>query len=427
VARRGARIEVIATGTSPEGDGLAEADGLDLLVPDLLAGERAVVGVEHVGRRRVGGAVVKLLRPHPERRRPPCPRRHPCGGCPLMIATPVGQAEMKRQMLAAHGIVVDRVVRLEHELGYRWSSKRVVGGRPGRVVLGSWQRGSHRLADMDGCLVDHPDIEACWRELAAAASELGIEPYDEGARRGDLRYAWARTDGRGAVLITLVTAARQTRVRELASRLRRPSGVASCVQAGHGSSLRGGDVEILGGAGSVVVELCGERVELGPLGFLQPNPPCAELAYHDLVSAPWLPERGSLAYDLYAGAGLTTRLLRRRFDRVLACEAYAESARALEVEPSTAEAFLADHGGEQPDLVVANPPRAGLGVEVCAAIGKLRPRWLHVMSCHPASMARDLERLRAAGFRLLGARAYDTLPQTAHIEVVVWLARQGLE
>jgi 23S rRNA (uracil1939-C5)-methyltransferase len=192
--------------------------------------------------------------------------------------------------------------------------------------------------------------------------------------------------------------------------------------------MRGGEPEVLRGEARLAIELGGVEVEVGPLGFLQPNPACAALAYAALTEA----EPGALAFDLYAGAGITTALLRRRFARVLCCEAYPESARALAVAPLTAARFLSDAlaaGGERPGLVVANPPRAGLGEEVCTLLCELARRpgpgrlGLHLMSCEPRSLGRDLGRLTgpAGGFELGSVAAFDTLPHTPHVELVALL------
>jgi 23S rRNA (uracil1939-C5)-methyltransferase len=427
IIRAGIELTVSATSVDASGDGvLALDDGRTLVVPGLLPGEAARVVVTHVGRRsqRIGAKLRDVTQAHPERQRPPCVHQGRCCGCPLMVLAPGAQRALKRRLLAErHGIVVDDVVHVAGgERGYRWSSKRVAGGRAGDVLLGSYKRGSHKLALMRECLVDHPRIAASARAIERAASELGIEPYDERSQHGDLRYVWFKANQRGDVLVTLVTASADSRARELAAALDEVHGVSWCVQPSRGNAMRGSAAELLRGAATLEVELCGERVTVGPLGFLQPNPRVAELAYRDLVAD----GAGDVAFDLYAGAGVTTALLRRSFARVVACETDAAAAQALGIEPGEAIATLARaESGELPipDLVVANPPRAGLGAEVCAALARLRHRGLQrlrIMSCDPASLARDLEHL-AATFVLHKARAYDTLPETTHLEVVVWL------
>jgi tRNA/tmRNA/rRNA uracil-C5-methylase (TrmA/RlmC/RlmD family) len=350
-----------------------------------------------------------------------------------MIATVPLQARLKREMLGrAFSIVVDDLVCLpDGELGYRWSSKRVVGGERARVRLGSYGRGSHHVADMGACLVDHQDIVQCVQEIERTASKLGIGPYDEKQATGDLRYVWLKTDGAGQVLVTLVTATETSGAAELAQALTKPAGVAHCVQPDPGNVIRGDHLTQLRGTGSLSLELCGEQVRIGPLGFLQPNPKVAELAYQQLVGE----SHGRLAFDLYAGAGITTALLRKRFDRVVPCDADEESARGLSIAPQSSEdlldSVLADPKAEAPELILANPPRAGLGEAVCRRLNRLAserggPQRLRIMSCHPAAMARDLKRLTTTdgAFRLVGTRAYDTLPNTAHVELVFWLEQK---
>jgi 23S rRNA (uracil1939-C5)-methyltransferase len=137
------------------------------------------------------------------------------------------------------------------------------------------------------------------------------------------------------------------------------------------------------------------------------------------------------AWDLYAGVGLFTLALAKRFERVTAVEGGAGAARDLEwnarraglevrVEQSLAEPFLA-RCDRPPDFVLADPPRAGLGAGVVRELVRLRPRELVIVSCDPATLARDLAPLAAAGYRLLRLTMVDLFPQTYHMEVVARL------
>ena len=292
--------------------------------------------------------------------------------------------------------------------------------------MGSYVRGSHTPAQMDDCRTDHPAIAAAARELQAAASALEIEPYDEQTGRGDLRYAWFKTDGE-RVLLTLITAADPSRAAErLPSRLKLPAGVAWSVQPSRGNAVRGAPPVHLRGEPVLRVSLAGAPIDVGPLGFLQPNPRVAELAYRDLVAdLEGAPHTGALAFDLYAGAGVTTALLRRHFAEVVPCESYPESAERLGVAPESAEAFLDRQraAARRPELVVANPPRGGMGPSACGLLAALAAPRLQIMSCSPEALVRDLTALQAAGYALRRVRAYDTLPQTPHVELVAWLTR----
>lgn len=435
--RVGDVLTVELSDLSPAGDGVSTEAGRAVHVPGAFPGEQARVRVEHVSRQapRAHARLLELVRPHPQRRPAPCPhsdsgqppRPDACSGCPLQALDLAAQRTHKRAaLIARHGLDPGPLVAGPDEWGYRWSSKRVVAGTKGHVLLGSYHRGTHTPAAMTACMIDHPAIAAAARELQAAASALAIEPFDETTGTGDLRHAWLKTDGRD-VLLTLITAARPSRAAELLpAALRLPAGIAWSVQPGPGNAIRGEPPVHLHGRAALHTTLAGIPVEIGPLGFLQPNPRVAELAYLDLVTDPdGAPLSGRLAFDLYAGSGVTTALLRRTFAEVVPCEAYPESAARLGVAPETAAAFLARAvaTARRPDLVVANPPRGGMGPEVCAALVALAAPRLQIMSCSPDALARDLAPLQAAGYVLRRLRAYDTLPHTPHVELVAWLSR----
>lgn len=433
--RTGQCVTVYAEVLSRHGDGVGWFDDgpvrYEVHAPDLVPGEVARIRVEHVARnrRRLFGEVVERLESAPGRRIPPCPNHPTCTGCPLMGVDLPTQREAKATTLRRiHGLEVTRIDGDDREWGYRRSSKRVVGGTPGAIVLGSFRRGSHQVADMTGCLVDHPDIARAADEIAAVACDLGIEPYDEAEERGDLRYVWLRTDGRGEVIVTLVTGTPHSKAAQmLPGRLTVPTGIAWALALGPGNNMRGVGLRPLWGRQHLDIPETGQSV--GAMGFLQPNPAVASMAQRAVTGMPsGGAVRGRLAFDLYAGSGATTRLLAKRFDRVEACEADPEHAAVLGVAPRRAEDMLAEalERGVRPQLVVANPPRAGLGPAVCDLLLALGAPRVHLMSCDPRSLARDLERLED-GYRCIAVRAFDTLPQTPHVELVAWLVARRPE
>jgi 23S rRNA (uracil1939-C5)-methyltransferase len=274
-------------------------------------------------------------------------------------------------------------------------------------------RGTNRPADMKGCLVDHPLISAAADELADAARDLGIAAHDEERKRLGLRAVWLRTNGT-EVLATLVTSeANEDELVRLSPRLTLCDGVAVSFHRKGGNALRGADANVLRGIESLDVN----DARIGPLGFLQPNPKVAEQMYDDLVDG----VGGGRVFDLYAGSGATTRRLRALAPEVLPCESHAEGARSLGVDAETAEEFLARQT-DSPDAVVANPPRKGLGVAVTNELLRLRPSRIHIIACGPAGLAKDIAAL-AQGYRLESLRAYDTLPQTPHVELIAKLVR----
>jgi 23S rRNA (uracil1939-C5)-methyltransferase len=382
-------------------------------------GERVLARIDHVGKHATFATTVEVERGRPGRRALPCPRHVDtedgrCTGCALMALEESDQRAVLREMLLRqHGLEVSEIVAAPEPLGYRWSAKRIAFGGPGKLRLGSFARGTNRPADMKGCLVDHPLIAAAADELAEAAQRLGIAAHDQERKRLGLRAVWLRTNGT-QVLVTLVTSeANADELIRLSPRLTRCDGLAVSFYRDGGNVLRGADATVLRG----IEELDVLGTPIGPLGFMQPNPKVAERMYDDLVGGAG---EGRI-FDLYAGAGATTRRLRAFAREVVPCESHPEPARSLRVDPETAEAFLARQT-DAPGAVVANPPRKGLGAAVTGELLRLRPARIHVMACGPSGLAKDMRAL-SKDYRLESLRAYDTLPQTPHVELVAKLVR----
>jgi 23S rRNA (uracil1939-C5)-methyltransferase len=137
-------------------------------------------------------------------------------------------------------------------------------------------------------------------------------------------------------------------------------------------------------------------------------------------------QAGDLAWDLYAGVGLFSLPLSRRFREVVAVEAGSSAAHDLAVNAGSAvrdsaEKFLGGEHNRKPDFVLADPPRSGLGKAVVEKLLEIRPRTLVIVACDPATLARDLSRLRDA-YDIGQITLADLFPQTFHIETIARLA-----
>jgi 23S rRNA (uracil1939-C5)-methyltransferase len=151
-----------------------------------------------------------------------------------------------------------------------------------------------------------------------------------------------------------------------------------------------------------------------------------------LVEATVTKQTGRAALDLYAGAGLFAAHLARNFDQVLAVESSPHSFDDLRRNVphnvkcirTTTEAFLAERATKlAADLVIVDPPRAGLGEKATAALCRMSASHVTYVSCDPATLSRDLRRLLESGYRVEQAHLVDLFPQTYHMETVLHLAR----
>ena len=186
-------------------------------------------------------------------------------------------------------------------------------------------------------------------------------------------------------------------------------------------------IAVVVGDPGLTYSAAGFQFRVSPGAFFQTN----RFMTEKLVELVATGHTGNSALDLYAGVGLFALPLARSFATVTAVEAAPASADDLahNVPPNvravagTAEEFLAGRSVPQPDYIVVDPPRAGLGARVTSAIARMAPAAITYVSCDPSTLARDLKLLLAAGYRLTGIDLVDLFPQTFHIESVVQLSR----
>jgi 23S rRNA (uracil1939-C5)-methyltransferase len=181
------------------------------------------------------------------------------------------------------------------------------------------------------------------------------------------------------------------------------------------------------GAEGLSYRAAGEDYWVSSGGFFQVN----RWLVDELVRIVTDGRRGTIAWDLYAGVGLFSRALTRAFPQVVAVEAAANNlSRSFKgpgkraIKATTAE-FLrsAVIQRERPELIVMDPPRAGVGAEVCTLLVRIAAPEIVYVSCDPATLARDLKALVANGYNVAELHMVDMFPQTFHLETVVVLRR----
>lgn len=416
-------LEVTIERILPGGVGLAHAEGRTVLVALAAPGDRLRVRVESVRGRTTFASIVEVLSPSPSRVEPPCPYFGRCGGCDFQ------QLEYRAQLDAKVEIIRDclrRVARLEppgeiritpSPREWRYRSRARWQHDPVRNFLGYYERGSHRVCDVVECPVAAPEVESRLtrlRELMRAGSlPVGAAEFEAVAGDGGVSLAPAVEPG---------DEREQTRV-IAGERYRFDAGcffqinhalLEPLVREALRDASEGAETETAGG---IVEETTGDG-ESETLKYVS----------------------GETALDLYAGVGLFTLPLARRFSRVIAVEGNAASTayarRNLSdaglsnarVETGAVGAWLS-HNAERiasADFLLLDPPRAGAEPEAVRGIVALNPRHISYISCDPATLARDLLALTTAGYRLASVRAFDMFPQTHHVETVVHLLREDV-
>lgn len=417
-------VPVEITGIAAGGEGVGRLpDGRAVFVHRTAPGELVQARVVRSKRNWARARLVRVERPARERRTAPCPHYDRCGGCTLEHLEYGAQLRAKSLLVAdalrrIGGIETDapEVVASPHEFRYR---NRVaftlvrLGGT--RVVAGfhALDRPGHIVDIPASCLLPEPLLSDVWGQLRDAWGE-GAHRLPSGRR---LRLT-LRATAAGSAALLVDGGYTRGEPEELLERV--PGLMAIEHRAGRGS-----EPVLLAGEAGLVERWAGEEREVGGTVFLQVNrAAAAHLEVHVLARA--REARAERIVDAYCGVGVYARQLALDGANVIGIEldaaAAAEAARNSPPGARFVTGTVEDHlaGALPAELVIANPPRAGLDAVVIDTVLREPPRRILYVSCDPATLARDADRL-GARFRLGAVRCFDLFPQTAHVETVAEL------
>lgn len=376
-------VEAVANG----GDGIARPGGKVVFVAGAVPGDRVRIEVVEDRERYARAVVREVVEPSPDRRIPPCPHASACGGCTWQHASYAAQLGWKRTIVEG---ALAHVGRLETEVRptvagspFHYRNRIDLRTAAGRPAL--HRARSHDLVPLDVCLLPVPPLVEVFDALTGLEDGLRL-----------VLRAGVRTGER------IVIADRPTAIR--------PAGIVP-----------------VGAADAVVHEVvAGVRFRVSGTAFFQVDTEGAEhlVALAEEAAGMTGDER---MLDGYAGGGLFAATVGRRATSVTAVESdpvAVSDLRANTVGVRVVESPMASAGLEGPfDVVVVDPPRAGLGADVVDSIVALGPSRVVSVSCDPATFARDARRFVDHGFRLEWVAPVDMFPQTHHIETVARFVR----
>ncbi len=385
----GAEIEVRVEKLVAGGDGFGRHDGQPVFISRSAPGDLVRVRVSSAKRDYLRAEIVEILEPGAGRREPPCPHFALCGGCDLQHLEDDLQVELKvaalRETLERLGGVklpANLEVHSGEPFGYRLRNRVRVEAREDGHAVGYRAAGSWTLVPITSCKVLVPELESF---VLGLGPEL---PIGRAPERLDLAVG-----DDGAVTVSPVV-----------------EGL--------------GQGEVSRRVGEFTYAFDARCFFQGHAGLLD-----------ELVEAVVGPESGEQAWDLYAGVGLFSLPLARRYAEVVAIEGDTVAARYARINARRNRVLNLEIGrgaldsriGEMPsgvDRVVVDPPRSGLTPAVLGALLARKPTRLTYVSCHAAALARDLRRLQPT-YRLINVGLFDLFPQTGHMEAVVQLEVDG--
>lgn len=445
-------VEDLALG----GKALARHEGRVVFVDRGLPGDRVTARITRVKRSFAEARLESVEAPGSERTPARCAHAAQCGGCRLQELPYEAQCRIKERQVAEAlrhlGGVAAPPVRAIVPAPSAWHYRNkmefsFIPDAHGAPVLGLHERGTFdRVFEVRECHLPSPLVVEILRLTQAFARDRRWRAYHPTRHEGIARFLMVRhlplTDECAVHLIA--ASDRLDGLRDWARAVAALSPAVKSVTLGLNASRANvafaEDEVVLAGAGAVVERLLGLEFEIVRNAFLQTNSAQAEHLYRAALDAARI-EGGETVLDLYCGAGTLTLLFARAAAGAVGVESVpdaVERARRNATRNGLGNArFVCGEarqvlrewahgkreGAVKPDLVVVDPPRAGLHPRVVFRAAELRPRRIVYVSCNPATLARDLKDFAPLGYTLAEVTPYDMFPHTPHIECVARLER----
>ena len=438
---RGDELELTIDSLAFGGNGVARHEGYVVFVVAAIPGDRVRARITRPKRDYAEAITVEILEPSPER----IPGRAPHPGVSWQVMPYERQLEIKTQQVEdalrrigkLDGFVMEPMVPALEQWRYRNKMEYSFGNDDeGNLVYGFHAPGHwERIVPIDDCLIASERSNRASRQVLDWCRAKGLTAYDRRTHEGFLRNLVVREGRRtGQIQVRLVTMPGALDTDGLAEAVD-CNGLLWTAFDGVGETTALGETELISGSDYLDEEVGGLRFRISPHAFFQTNTEMAEKLY--ALAGEYAGLRGfERVYDLYCGIGTIALTLAPRASELWGLELIEPAigdaiSNAKLNEIDNANFFAGDvrvalrelvAKAGTPDVVVVDPPRAGLSSKVVRRIIDSSPKRIVYVSCNPTTLAPNAAQLGEAGYRLRRVRPVDMFPQTPHIECVAQLS-----
>lgn len=453
------------TGVAAEGKSIARVDDMVVFIPYGAPGDVVNIKLDKKKRSYAEAHIVDMLKPSPDRVTPTCEHFGVCGGCKWQHIPYESQLRYKRDQVVD---ALTRIAKVEipevnptlgsketfcyrNKLEYTFSCKCWITFedlRSGREIADRNALGFHIPGAFDKVL----DIKKCWLQddlsnrirlfVRQYALAKGYEFYDIKAQQGLMRTLMVRIASTGEVMLIVVFARpEQEKIDDLmgaiAAEFPEITSLLYVVNQKVNDTIADQEVFTYRGRDYINEEMEGLQFRIGPKSFYQTNSHQAYELYKVARRMACL-KPDDLVYDLYTGTGTIANFVARQVKKVVGIEYVPEAIAdaklnsevngidntiffAGDMKDVLTDGFIEEHG--RPDVMIIDPPRAGMHEDVVNVILNARPERIVYVSCNPATQARDLA-LMDSLYRVEEVQPVDMFPHTHHVENVVRMTRR---
>lgn len=437
------------TSISNDGAGVGrDKDGKVVFVPMSAVGDVCKVKILKAKSTYSYGKIEEILTPSPDRIKNDCSVFGRCGGCTLR------HIDYEAEVKAKEGFIRDAFARIggldpeflpfiknENTVRYRNKAQYPIGkDKDGNVICGFYAVNSHRIIDCSDCVLQPSVFSEIVNYIREYIQNNRLSVYSETEKKGVMRHICLRRGHySGEINVTLVARRKipelQRLSKELMIKFPDIKGVVLNINKQDTNVIMGGEEILLAGGSEIFDTMCGNTVSISPKSFYQVNTPMAEKLYS--AAAEFAEPDGKIIADIYCGIGTIGLSMAGKAKKVIGVEivksAVENAKKNAELNGfSNTEFYCADaekaaeiikEKGIEPDVLVLDPARKGCERKVLEKSAELGAERIVMISCNPATAARDCKILWELGYVCEKVRGADLFSRTGHVECVVLMSR----
>ena len=436
-------VDIIDNGF--EGEGIAKIDGFTIFVPNGIKGEKVKILIVKVLSSHAFGKILEIIKPSKNRIESDCSTYKRCGGCNLRHIKYEETLKMKQNAVQSlvnktlkTKIKVEETLGMDNPYHYRNKAQYPVGiDKEGKPVIGVFANRTHEIIPIDKCFIQNEQTEKLAKFIFDYIVKNNISIYNEKTGKGLVRHIVTKIGIRTNEIMCIIVINgkeipyEKELVNKIIKKFSNVKTIIKNINMKNTNVILGKENINLYGDGYIKDILGDFTFKISPLSFYQVNPIQAEKLYKIGVEQAKI-SNDDIVFDLYCGIGTISLFMAKYAKKIYGIEIVEEAVKAAKENAKMnnitntkfiagdVEKILDNLINEEkviPDIIMVDPPRRGLDNTSIENIIKIKPKKLIYISCNPATLVRDLNKLEET-YDIQSIKPVDMFPFTSHVECV---------
>ena len=368
-----------------------------------------------------------------------------CGGCcytDIPYEETLRIKQDKVNSLFKNIYVTSGITGMYHPVNYRNKVHGVISsGMNKKVISGCYKEGTHKVVPVDYCMIQDKDADNILNTLTDLFTSFKYVPYNEDSGQGFVRHVLIRKGfSTHEIMVVIVTAdvafpSKKDFIKQLTKLHPEITTIVQNINKSRTNMVLGKKNIILTGKGYIEDVLCKNRFRISPDSFYQINPSQTEKLYKAAIKMSGV-KKDDVVLDAYCGIGTIGITMAKYCREVIGVElnpaAVNDAVYNAKLNNISNIHFICQDAGEymsdnynilKANVVVMDPPRAGLDINFLNSVIRLSPERIIYISCNPETQARDVLKLMEGGYRITGMETFDLFPYTDNVENIVCMSK----